>query len=216
VTDFKTYYKQQFQRDLLNFVGKIPIDGNKYNDRNEFNIQYFFLTLQYKYLNIIPQDRQGLFAVALIWTVLVDQTFYSNYINSYPTFQRKTLYPKFIGNCTAPSLMSSECRHQQHLRNILQAINDTADKGNRFDFEREIFKKDENNQQRQFINYLTILNQTREVMKVEIKDYFENHQSEISWSDFWTKCERELSQQREKRTITAHLQYAGFRAPQTV
>ncbi len=192
MTEFKTYYKEQFQRDLLNFVGQIPIEGNKHYDRNEFNIQYFFLTPQYKYLNIIPQDRQGLFAVALFWTVLVDQTFYSNYRSSYPTFQRKTLYPKFIGNCTAPSLMSSECGLHQHPRKILQAINDTTDKGNRFDFEREIFKKDENNQQRQFIDYLTILNQTKEVMKDEIKDYFENQQSEISWSDFWTKCEREL------------------------
>ena len=192
MTNFKTYYKQQFQGDLLNFVGQIPIDGNKHYDRNEFNIQYFFLTPQYKYLNIIPQDRQGLFAVALFWTILVDQTFYSNYRHSYLTFQRKTLYPKFIGNCTAPSLMSSECGHHQHPRKILHAINDTADKGNRFDFEREIFKKDENNQQRQFIDYLTILDQSKEVMKDEIKDYFENHQSEISWSEFWIKCEREL------------------------
>jgi hypothetical protein len=173
-------------------VGQIPIDGNKHYDRNEFNIQYFFLTPQYKYLDIIPQDRQGLFAVALYWTVLVDQTFYSNFRHSYQTFQRKTLYPKFIGNCTAPSLMSSECGHHQHPRKILQAINDTTDKGNRFDFEREIFKKDESNQPRQFIDYLTIFDQSRQVMKDEIKDYFENHQPEISWADFWTKCEQEL------------------------
>jgi hypothetical protein len=190
--DFKTYYNQLFQLDLLNFIGQIPIDGNKHYDRNEFNIQYFFLTPQYKYLNIIPQDRQGLFAVALFWTVLVDQTFYSNFRHSYQTFQRKTLYPKFIGNCTAPSLMSSECGHHQHPQKILQAINDTLDKGNRFDFEREIFKKDERSQLRPFIDYLTILNQSRQVMKDEIKDYFENHQPEINWTEFWSKCEREL------------------------
>jgi hypothetical protein len=192
LTDFKTYYKQYFQRDLLNFVGQIPIVGNKHYDSNEFNIQYFFLTPQYKYLEVIPQDRQGLFAVALFWTVLVDQTFYSNYRHLYQTFQRKTLYPKFIGNCTAPSLMSSECGHHQHPRKLLQAINDTADKGNRFDFEREIFKKDESKQSRQFIDYLTILDQSKQVMQDEIKEYFENHQQEISWTEFWTKCEREL------------------------
>lgn len=192
MTEFKTYYKHNFQRDLLNFVGQIPIEGNKHYDRNEFNIQYFFLTPQYKYLDIIPQDRQGLFAVALFWTVLVDQTFYSNYRHSYQTFQRKTLYPKFIGNCTAPSLMSSECGHHQHPRKLLQAINDTADKGNRFDFERVIFKKDESNQPRQFIVYLTLLDQSKKVMQDEIKEYFENLQPEISWTEFWTKCEREL------------------------
>ena len=192
LTNFETYYKQNFQRDLINFVGQIPIDGNKHYNKKEFNIQYFFLTPQYKYLNIIPQDRQGFFAVALFWTVLIDQTFYSNYRHSYQTFQRITLYPKFIGNCTAPSLMSSECGHHQHPKKILQGINDTADKGNKFDFEREIFKKDEISQPRQFIDYLTILDQSKLVMKDEIKDYFENHQPEISWTEFWSKCDREL------------------------
>jgi len=172
-------------------VGQIPIDGNKHYDRNEFNIQYFFLTPQYKYLDIIPSDRKGLFAVALYWTVLVDQTFYSNYRHTYQTFQRKTLYPKFIGNCTAPSLMSSECGHQQHPRKILQAINDTSDRGNRFDFEREIFKKDESSKSRQHIDYFSVLEKSRQVMKEEIKDYFESHQPEINWTDFWTKCEKE-------------------------
>ena len=190
--DFKTYYKQNFQRDLLNFVGEIPIDGNKHYDRNEFNIQYFFLTPSYKYLNIIPLDRQGLFAVALFWTVLVDQTFYTRFRHSYATFQRKTLYPKFIGNCTAPSLMSSECGHHQHPRKILQAINDTLDKGNRFDFEREIFKKDECEKNRESINYSLFIEQSKEVLKEEIKEYFEKHQPEINWIEFWAKCEQEL------------------------
>ena len=189
--DFKTYYKQLFQRDLLNFVGQIPIVGNKHYDKNEFSIQYFFLTPQYKYLDVIPQERQGIFAVSLFWTVLVDQTFYSTYRHSYQTFQKKTLYPKFIGNCTAPSLMSSECGHHQHPRKILQAINDTSDKGNRFESEREIFKNDESSQSRQFIDFMAILDQARQVMKDEITDYFENHQAEISWTDFWEKCERE-------------------------
>ena len=88
--------------------------------------------------------------------------------------------------------MSSECGHHQHPRKILQAINDTANKGNRFDFEREIFKKDESNQPRLVIDYFSILEQARQVMKDEIKEYFENHQPEISWTEFWTKCEREL------------------------
>ena len=190
--DFKTYYNQYFQKDLINFKSQIPVEGNKHYDSNEFIIQYFFLTPQYNYIDIIPQNRQGLFAVGIYWTVLVDQTFYSFFRQSYQTFQRKTLYPKFIGNCTAPSLMSSECGYNQHPRKILQAINDTADKGNRFDFDREIFKQAESNQPRQFIEYLTILDQSRHIMKGEIKDYFEKHQSEISWEYFWTKCEREL------------------------
>jgi len=88
--------------------------------------------------------------------------------------------------------MSSECGHHQHPRKILQAINDTDDKGNRFDFEREIFEKDESNQTRQFIDYFSLLEQAKQVMKEEIKDYFENHQPEIIWTEFWSKCEQEL------------------------
>ena len=67
-----------------------------------------------------------------------------------------------------------------------------SDKGNRFDFERQIFKKDESDLPRQFIDYSTILNQSRQVMQNEIKNFFVNFQPEISWTDFWTKCEREL------------------------
>ena len=192
LTDFKTYYKQSFQRDILNFVGQIPIDGNKHYDNKEFNIQYFFLTPQYKYLDIIPQDRQGLFAVALYWTVLVDQTFYSYFRQSYHTFRQKTLYPKFIGNCTAPSLMSSESGHHQNPRKILLAINDTLDKGNSYGFDREIFEKDESKQPRPRIDYEKYLLSAQQVMKDEIRDYFTNHQPEINWTDFWTKCEQEL------------------------
>lgn len=190
LTDYKKYYKQNFQRDLLNFVGQIPVDGNKHYNKNGFNIQYFFLTPSYKYLDIVPADRQGLFSVALFWTVLVDQTFYSNYRHSYQTFQRKTLYPKFIGNCTAPSLMSSECGHHQHPKKIFQAINDNFDKGNRFDF--ELFQKDACETVRQQIDYYIFLEQAQLIMKAEIKYYFENHQPEISWKEFWIKCEQEL------------------------
>ncbi|MBC8489138.1 MAG: hypothetical protein H8D45_24215 [Bacteroidetes bacterium] len=190
MTDFRTYYKQYFQRDLLNFVGQIPIKGNKHYDKQEFNIQYFFLTPNYKYLDIVPVDRQVHFAVALFWTVLIDQVFYSNFRYLYQTFQRKTLYPKFIGNCTAPSLMSSECGHHQHPRRILQAINDHNDKGNRFDFDREIFKMEESENKRERIDYNSILKQSKDVMREEIKDYFENHQPEIDWTEFWEKCKK--------------------------
>ncbi len=192
MADFKTYYKEYFQRDILNFVGQIPENGNKHYNKNEFNIQYFFLTPQYKYLDIIPPDRQGLFVVALYWSVLVDQTFYSYYRHSYQSFKKNTLYPKFIGNCTAPSLMTSECGHNQHPRKILQAINDRLDKGNSYGFDREIFEKDENKKARPQIEYDNILKQAKLVMKDEIKEYFETYQPEISWREFWYKCEQEL------------------------
>ncbi len=191
--EFNQYYKTLFREHLYQFFSQIPVEGNKHYNKNQLTIQYFFLTPQYNYLDFIPIENQGLFAVALYWTVLTDQTFYSFYSRqSYLIFQQKTLYPKFIGNCTAPSLMSSECGHNLHPRRILQAINDFADKGNKLDLKIEIFEKDKRIQKRENINYITILEQANHIMKEEIKDYFNTHQPEISWSDFWLKCKQEF------------------------
>lgn len=77
-------------------------------------------------------------------------------------------------------------------KKILQAVNDTLDKGNSYGFDREIFEKDECKQSRLRIEYETYLGEARQVIKEEIKDYFINHQPEISWTDFWAKCEQEL------------------------
>jgi len=192
LADFTTYYNQQFQQDLLRFVEQIPADGNKHYNKQEFSIQYFFLTPNYKYLDVIPADRQALFAVSLFWNVLVDQTVYSNYRLDYSTFQRKTLYPKFIGNCTAPSLMSSQCGHNQNPRRILEAVNDFEDKGNLFDFDREIFKEDESINHRQKINFDNLLEQSKFTMQHEIKVYFENHHPNINWTEIWDKCLTEV------------------------
>lgn len=190
--NFATNYNTQFQNDFLNFIEQIPMFENKHYNKNVFNIQYFFLTPQYNYLDIIPEDRQGLFAVSLYWTILVDQIFYTYYKYAYQTFQLKTMYPKFIGNCTAPSIISSECGYHQNPNKILIAINDKKDKGNKFDFDREIFKNGERNQKRKYIEYVSILDQSKAVMKDEINHYFENYQPEINWSEFWMKCEQEL------------------------
>ena len=192
MTEFGTYYRQQFQQDLLSFVGQIPVDGNKHYNRKEVSIQYFHLTPNYNYLNIIPVDRQALFTISLFWTVLVDQVFYTNYRNDYSALQRKTLYPKFIGNCTAPSLMSSQCGHHQNPKRILEAINDFHDKGNLFDFDREIFKRDESKTKRLVVNFGQLVEQSKISIQQEIKDYFDNHQPTINWTEFFEKCEREL------------------------
>lgn len=191
--DFKTYYRELFKLDLNKFIAAIPSEGNKHYDTQDFAIQYFTLTPRYRYLDSIPPDRQPYFAVALFWMVLVDQVFYSNHRKEYSAFQKKTLYPKFIGNCTAPSLMSSECGHHQNPHKILQAINDFKDRGNRFEIDREVFRKDESSAKREVINIGKMVEQTKEVMKEEIQSYFDKHESPINWIEFWTKCEKELS-----------------------
>ena len=186
--NFKTYYKDFFQQDVSNFVAQIPVEGNKHYDKQNFNIQYFFLTPNYCYLDIVPTNRQGYFVVALFWTVLLDQVCYSKFRSGYNKFQSKTMYPKFIGNCTAPSLISSECGHNQHPQKILKAVNDYSDSGNRFDFDRVIFKKDETEIKREKIYFDKIIKESKPVIIKEIKIYFEQHQPEINWEDFSGKC----------------------------
>lgn len=192
LTGYAAYYKNHFEQDLIDFARQIPVDGNPHYDRYEFYIQYFYLTPQYKYLNIIPKKRQGLFAVALYWTVLVDQTFYTYFKEFYRFFRKKGLHPKFIGNCTAPSKVSSECGHHQHPRKIFHAINDTFDKGNRDGFYREIFENDQSSELRSKIEYEPYLQEAIQIMKEDLKHYFINQQFGVSWTDFWSKCEQEL------------------------
>lgn len=189
---FKIYYKEYFRQDMSAFVRQIPIKGNKHYDMQNFNIQYFFLTPNYQYLDIVPANRQGYFAVALFWTILIDQVCYSKFQFAYDNFLSKTMYPKFIGNCTAPSLMSSECGHNQHPSKVLLAINDYFDKGNSFDFDREIFKKDEVGAKREKIYFDEIFEKSKSVVMEEIKDYFEKHQPEINWEEFWRECVVEI------------------------
>lgn len=87
--------------------------------------------------------------------------------------------------------MSSECGHHQNPRKILHAANDKLDKGNSFGFDREIFEKDERIQIRSKIEFEAYLQEAEQVMKEEIENFFVNYQPEISWLDFWTKCEHE-------------------------
>ena len=190
--DFATYYKHQFQQDLLNFIAHIPIEGNKHYNKENFSIQYFFLTPNYNFLDTIQQESQKLFAVALYWAVLLDQVFYSNYRNEYSVFQHNTLYPKFIGNCTAPSLMSSQCGHHQNPKQIFKAINDINDKGNLIGFEREIFIKNECLLKRKPIDFSDYLEISKETIKHEVERYFQDHHHETTWVEFWGKCLDEL------------------------
>ena len=82
------------------------------------------------------------------------------------------------------------CRHNQHPKKILQAINDVFDKG--YTINTDFFKRDKNQTKRERIQYFDTLEQSKDVMKEEIKDYFQTHQPEIKWTEFFAKCEEEL------------------------
>ena len=193
--DFEPYFLNKFQKDLKDFETQIPIEGVPHHAEKEFTIQYFNLTPYYSYLDVIPIERQPYFVVALFWVVLVDQVFYSKFRNNYEYFNQHTHYPKFIGNCTAPSLMSSECGHHIHPKRILEAVNDFQDKGNREGFFREIYQKNESKSKRQEIDSSECFEQSKAIMKDVIMDYFDNHKIPdmfFSKEEFWDNCIAEI------------------------
>lgn len=189
---YNTYYKNKFRKDLFNFRCVIPKEGNKHYNENVFYIQYFYLTPSYNYLDVIDSKYQGFFAVALFWSILVDQVFYTYYKSEYKTFQKNTLYPKFIGNCTSVTVFNSQCGHHQHPFKILYAINDSKDQGNLLKEKVDIFAIDKRVEMRCYIDFQEILSQSKVIMKEEIKEYFNKFQPQINWLEFWMRCEREL------------------------
>ena len=191
--DFKNYYLTKFQSDLLTFLSNIPEKGKHHYNDGDTTIQYFMLTPQYTYLDKVPLENLSYFAVALYWTVLIDQVYYAHFKSEYPTFKKNTLYPKFIGNCTAPSLMSSECGHHQHPSKILKAINDFDDKGNRLDFDRVHFDKDISKSTRNNISIAMVMTESNSVMEQETKKYFDQFKPPIDLNNFWQHCLAETS-----------------------
>ena len=188
IVEFEKYYLTKFQSDLLNFLINIPEKGKHHYNDGDTTIQYFMLTPQYNYLDKVALENQSYFAVALYWTVLIDQVCYAHFKSEYPNFKRNTLYPKFIGNCTAPSLMSSECGHHQHPSKILRAVNDFEDKGNRLDFDRVHFDKDFSKITRNKILVDKVYSESKLVMEQETKKYFESFKPSVDWQNFWQIC----------------------------
>ena len=192
MTGFRKYYKEQFDSDLLKFMKQVPIVGNKHFTNKEHTIQYFYLTPGYNYLDIIPRDRQPLLVITLFWTVLIDQVFYTYFKSDYSIFQRKTLYPKFIGNCTAPSLISSQCGHNQHPKLILDAVNDYSDRGNLIEGDRRIFKNNEVQIPREPIEVNGLVSLTKDEIKLNTEVYLKNYHPNINQNHFWSLCEKEI------------------------
>ena len=186
--NFQTYYKNYFEKDLVRFVSQIPTEGNNHFKKDEITIQYFHLIPFYNYLDVIENENRPHFVVSLFWNVLIDQVYYSNYRDHYGRLEYSCQPMKFIGNCTAPSLMSSECGTHLHPIRIFEAVNDYINKGNREGFHREVFAKDETIIKREKVDCSASFAKSFDVMKQELKDYFLNHEPEVFWKDFWEKC----------------------------
>jgi len=170
---FGEYYRQSFRTDIQRFMMSIPADSRNHDyDKTVFTIQYEKLGKDTPHLDVVPLKHRSHFAVALFFTVLVDEVFYTYYRSQYGEFRSLTMYPKFIGNCPGG------CNHHFHPRDIFEAINCSSDGQNTY--------------RRPDVSVYESFDQAIEVIKGEVFDFFSKYMTTINPSNFWQKCVNEF------------------------
>ena len=177
--NFDNYYNIQFRTDIRNFFMTIPDESKYHEDRVNKQI----LSIQYERLSggsrmnpkddrrdhldflTSKQDKEN-FGVALFFTILADEVFYTYYKENYNEFQNLTRYPKFIGNCL------SWCHYHLHPQEVFSAMN-------------------RNSSNKNLIFYDTFF-EAIPIMEREIKDFFCNYMPRINGQEFWDKCVAEF------------------------
>jgi hypothetical protein len=173
VNNFDRYYNTQFRGDIQKFFSTIPDESRFHEDKEHkqiFSIQYGRLTREYNHLNFLTTNQDKVnFAVALFFTVLVDEVCYTYYRANYDTFQKLTRYPKFIGNCL------TMCRYHLPPSDIFIAMN-----------------KDKDGSSSDYLVFYDTFFEAIPVMERETKDFLQKYMSDVSGKEFWDKCEAEF------------------------
>ena len=175
--NFDEYYNEQFQKDLHTFFATIP-DNSKFHEdlegRATYSIQYERLTRDFNHLDfLINQPDKINFAVALFFTVLVDEVCYTQFREHYESFRKMTFYPKFIGNCPGG------CHYHLHPSDIFAALNYSR-------------KNQMNIISSQPLYYYGSFISAVPIIEREIKDFFKIQFPSIDGQTFWIKCVNEF------------------------
>lgn len=176
MTNFLSYYNQNFQKDLIRFFDSIP-DNSKFHEDTQnkqvFAIQHERLKPDLGHLSFLSKDEKEYFAVALFFTILVDMVCYSHFKQYYQKFNTLTRYPKFIGNCPGA------CNYHFHPNDIFRAMN--------FSRSNPISINSED-----YLQYREKFKEAIPVMEYETKDFFLKYMNEINAQFFWDKCKNEF------------------------
>lgn len=176
MTDFKTYYRDRFRKDINYFFSTIPDQSRFHEDiqnKQTFSIQYERLTRDFDHLNFLEKPEKENFGVALFFTVLTDMVCFSHFKMHYQKFQSLTKYPKFIGNCP------SGCHYHYDPSDIFAALNySRTNKLDILSLERFVFFEK--------------FNEAVPIMEKETKEFFRNYLNDIDRQDFWDKCKKEF------------------------
>ncbi|MFH1738442.1 MAG: hypothetical protein ABIH23_05495 [bacterium] len=167
--DFAEYYHSRFRDDLRSVLVALPaihdIPGGPF-------LQPQTISTENTAILAWENEHRDNFAVALFFTVLVDQVFYTYYREDYHRFRRLTLYPKWKGNCP------SGCYYHIHPSIVFGAIAAPPGPINRIPLGNGIQRLHEP--------------EVLATLEREVKEFFSVHMPEIDGDEFWQKCVEEF------------------------
>jgi hypothetical protein len=166
---FSRYYSELFRSDIQIFLLSIPIKSRHHGQNNfVFTIQYDKLTKDTPHIDTVAFENRTYFVLALFLSALVDEVCYTHFKTQYDTFRNLTHYPKFIGNCP------SGCRYHLHPSAIFEAVNYSST------LRKARLRPD--------ISVLNFFDEASDVLKSEVFDFFTNHMTTVSPTEFWRLC----------------------------
>lgn len=165
---FQSYYRGEFRTDLAAVLSALP--GLHWNPGGgEQFVQPITLSMANPTIRSWSHRHRDQFAIALFWTVLVDQVCFTYFRPQYAAFQAMTMYPKFTGDCPGG------CGGHIHPRHILLAVGSPPYVGGG-----------------DWTGTADPSEDSLAVMHEEVFDFFKHHLPEVAPDEFWTRCLAEL------------------------
>jgi hypothetical protein len=168
--EFREYYRGPFRHDLRAVMDALP--QNPVHFGVEPVLQPRTVSLDNPVIRNMSFERQGLFAVALAFTVLTDQVCFTYFGDSYGAFRRLTMYPKLRGDCL------TACRYHIHPNHALYCVGD-APGGPRPLILVTLLRR-------------AALADAMPVMRQEVEEFFREHLPEVDGTEFWQRCQAEF------------------------
>jgi len=169
--NYREYYGQPFTEDLNAFRAWATASrvSHKENVEGVFAIQPHIINENSKVISSWGNDRIGLFATALFFTVLVDQVCYTHFHSFYSKFQSLTRYPKLRGPCPGG------CQNR-HPRTIFSWLTPCLPQHNiKFD-----------------LKFASLISSALPIMKQEVFDFLTEHAPTVDKEAFWEKCSKHV------------------------
>ena len=165
--NYNEYYGKLFIEDLNTFRGWTAESQISHREDVDgvFAIQFHIIDDNIYTIAPWGNERIGLFAAALFFTVLVDQVCYTHFHSIYVKFQSLTRYPKLRGPCPGG------CQNL-HPNTI-------------FSWFTQCFKQHNINID---LDYKPIFTSAVTTMKNEVFDFILQHAPDVDEEDFWNRC----------------------------